>query len=357
MAGERIRRDILGAATRDIQRDCRGIAPAFFCKRPLAADRLTTTTHRAQGRSYRKRPLAADRLATTTHRAQGRSYRKRPLAADRLTTTTHRAQGRSYSKRPLAADRLTTTTHRAQGRSYRKRPLAADRLTTTTHRAQGRSYRKRPLAADRLAITTHRAQGRSYRKRPLAADRLATTTHRAQGRSYSNSRSVPTRQSRLKCHYQLMNNFSKPRSRALRKGRYSQKNGIYFVTSVTNQRIPWFQVPEFAQTICKNIEQPACMADAELLCWVVMPDHIHLLLQLSEAPLGRVINRLKSQTAIKLNRKIGRTGRFWSPGFHDHALRHEESIIGIARYIVANPLRARLVESVGDYPYWNSVYL
>jgi len=154
-----------------------------------------------------------------------------------------------------------------------------------------------------------------------------------------------------------VNYSSKPGSQALRKGRWSQGNGIYFITSVTDQRIPWFQEPEFAQVICRDIERPVCLADATVLCWVVMPDHIHLLLQLREVSLTRVISRLKSQTAIKLNREIGRSGRFWSPGFHDHALRHEENIKGIARYIVANPLRAGLVSSVGDYPYWNSVWL
>jgi len=88
-----------------------------------------------------------------------------------------------------------------------------------------------------------------------------------------------------------------------------------------------------------------------------MPDHVHLLLQLREAPLANVLNTLKSKSAIELNREIGREGRFWEPGFHDHALRKEEDLLGIARYIVANPLRAGLVRRLGDYPYWNAVWL
>ena len=39
-------------------------------------------------------------------------------------------------------------------------------------------------------------------------------------------------------------------------------------------------------------------------------------------------------------------------GYYDHALRKEENVQNIARYIVANPLRADLVKNVGDYPYW-----
>lgn len=44
-------------------------------------------------------------------------------------------------------------------------------------------------------------------------------------------------------------------------------------------------------------------------------------------------------------------------GIHDRGLRGEESLIEVARYIVANPLRAGLTDRIGDYPYWDSVWL
>jgi REP element-mobilizing transposase RayT len=47
----------------------------------------------------------------------------------------------------------------------------------------------------------------------------------------------------------------------------------------------------------------------------------------------------------------------WQEGYHDHALRQEEDIKQIARYIVANPLRAGLVQSVADYPLWDAIWL
>jgi REP element-mobilizing transposase RayT len=81
------------------------------------------------------------------------------------------------------------------------------------------------------------------------------------------------------------------------------------------------------------------------------------LLELGEAGLSVILKRFKARTAVLLNREIGREGRFWEPGFHDHALRREEDLLGVARYIVANPLRAGLVRRLGDYPYWNAVWL
>ena len=150
---------------------------------------------------------------------------------------------------------------------------------------------------------------------------------------------------------------STPGSKALRLGRYSQQNGIYFITTVTNQRIPWFQDFSFACIMCRSIENQRILSDAQNLCWVVMPDHIHLLLQIGETPLDKVVNQLKSYSARLLNREIGRSGRFWDHGFYDHALRKEESLVGVARYIVANPLRAGLVGRYGDYPFWDAVWV
>jgi len=148
-----------------------------------------------------------------------------------------------------------------------------------------------------------------------------------------------------------------PGRRALRRGRHSEAHRAYLVTTVTDQRIPWFQVFSFAALMCRNMVHAGCLCDARNLCWVVMPDHVHLLLYLGDIHLSTIVRRLKARSANLLNREIGRSGRFWEPGYHDHALREEEDLLTVARYIVANPLRAGLVRRIGDYPYWNAEWL
>ncbi len=143
----------------------------------------------------------------------------------------------------------------------------------------------------------------------------------------------------------------------LRKGRFSQPNGIYFITFVTAERIPWFTDDELAKTMCRTINHPAAIADASILCYVVMPDHVHFLIQLRHTSLEKIIQRLKSRSARLMNRHIGRSGAFWEVGFYDYGLRKEEDLLGIARYIVANPLRSGLVHKLGNYPYWNAKWL
>lgn len=96
---------------------------------------------------------------------------------------------------------------------------------------------------------------------------------------------------------------------------------------------------------------------ADSLAWVVMPDHIHWLLQLNSHSLSRIVQRVKSKSAIAINRAKGCSGPFWQSGFHDINVRTEDSLVGFARYIVANPVRAGLVKSVRDYPLWDAVWL
>jgi REP element-mobilizing transposase RayT len=47
----------------------------------------------------------------------------------------------------------------------------------------------------------------------------------------------------------------------------------------------------------------------------------------------------------------------WQPGYHDHAVRQDEDLRAMARYVVANPVRAGLVKDIGDYPHWDAVWL
>jgi REP element-mobilizing transposase RayT len=90
-----------------------------------------------------------------------------------------------------------------------------------------------------------------------------------------------------------------------------------------------------------------------------MPDHIHWLLVLGDkGPLKKLMRSFKSYTARVLNGYLQRTGtRLWQPGYHDHAVRREENVGKLARYIVSNPLRGGLVDEIGQYPLWDAVWL
>jgi REP element-mobilizing transposase RayT len=73
--------------------------------------------------------------------------------------------------------------------------------------------------------------------------------------------------------------------------------------------------------------------------------------------MSAAIKRFKACSARRVNEYLKRQGTLWQKSFYDHALRQDEDVRGIARYIVANRLRAGLVEHIGEYPLWDAIWL
>jgi REP element-mobilizing transposase RayT len=144
----------------------------------------------------------------------------------------------------------------------------------------------------------------------------------------------------------------------LRKGRYSEPGREYLVTIVTHLREQWFKDFYSTRLMVKEMQRLEREGSVTWLAWVVMPDHFHALLSLDgRVSLSEAMNKLKGRSARVINQLLDRTGPFWQSSFYDHALRREEDRLQPARYVVANPLRAGIVERLGDYPHWDSVWL
>lgn len=142
------------------------------------------------------------------------------------------------------------------------------------------------------------------------------------------------------------------------KGRFSQAHQIYHVTLCTDNRIAWFGDINCGRIVVRQMRRLHEERKLDSIAWVVMPDHLHWLFQLGETrSLSYVIKDLKGRAAIELNAHLKHKGAIWQRGFYDHGLRKEEDIKKIARYIVANPLRAGLVEQIADYPLWDAIWL
>jgi putative transposase len=138
----------------------------------------------------------------------------------------------------------------------------------------------------------------------------------------------------------------------LRKGRFSQHNQIYRITFTTKGRKCIFDDFAKARIVIKMLSQSDEQKNSSTLAFVVMPDHIHWLVQLiGRQTLAQLIKTVKSQVTIQIGYPI------WQAGYYDHAIRQDEDIQKIARYIVANPIRAGLVTKVADYPYWDAIWV
>jgi putative transposase len=143
-----------------------------------------------------------------------------------------------------------------------------------------------------------------------------------------------------------------PGYRRLRAGRRSISGQLYLLTTVTRERTPHFADPAFAQLATETISDTETWLPSRCLCWVLMPDHWHGLVELADESLSTAMQRIKGVTSRRLNRHRALEGPLWARGFHDHALRRDEIVEEVVHYILTNPLRAGLVQDLRDYPYW-----
>ncbi len=92
-----------------------------------------------------------------------------------------------------------------------------------------------------------------------------------------------------------------------------------------------------------------------LLAWVVMPNHIHALIEVWKTPLGKILKDLKSYTAKEANKILGREGAFWEDDYFDRYIRGEEHFRRVVRYIENNPVKAGLVLMAPEW-LWSSAH-
>jgi putative transposase len=102
-----------------------------------------------------------------------------------------------------------------------------------------------------------------------------------------------------------------------------------------------------------HLNVPACLAAVrdslfandgstyDLGDFVVMPNHVHLLLVPSSGSnLERLLKAIKGAAAWRCNQLLGRSGRFWQPDSYDHIVRSMEQLTQYQQYIAENPRKA-----------------
>jgi REP element-mobilizing transposase RayT len=91
--------------------------------------------------------------------------------------------------------------------------------------------------------------------------------------------------------------------------------------------------------------------------WVVMPNHVHLVLwPMPNHSLSKILQSLKRFTAREANKMLQRTGQeFWQPESYDHWIRNDEEHTRCCRYVVNNPVKARLCQTPEQWG-WSSAW-
>jgi putative transposase len=115
----------------------------------------------------------------------------------------------------------------------------------------------------------------------------------------------------------------------------------------------WLSDTRVARQVVEAIRVGESRKFYELSAWVVMPNHVHLLILPLKA-LPQITHWIKGRTARESNLLLGRASEpFWQHESYDHWVRNEKEFQRIAAYIEENPVSAGLAATPEDWP-WSS---
>jgi len=189
--------------------------------------------------------------------------------------------------------------------------------------------------------------------------------------------------------------------------KFNDNSYVHFTTTDTYKNRPYFRDQQFCRILLEELEFYSKKYSFTLMGYVIMPDHVHLLLwgdrkEKPELSISKIMQRIKGVTARRIIDLMVRNGleqmlqptpyvlhstprvlqstpirrqqmpspsqksakshkrnlrhRFWQPGFYDFNIYNEEKLLEKLNYIHHNPVRAGLVLSPGDYK-WSSYRL
>ena len=128
----------------------------------------------------------------------------------------------------------------------------------------------------------------------------------------------------------------------------------YLLTICTHDRQPWFKERSVVESTVSQFLRAADRCDFDLLAYCFMPDHVHALVGATTrtADLRHFVRIVKQQSGFAFKRTYRQT--LWQRSYHDRTVRSDEKLQEIAHYIISNPVRAGLVTTAADYPFWGS---
>jgi REP element-mobilizing transposase RayT len=123
------------------------------------------------------------------------------------------------------------------------------------------------------------------------------------------------------------------------------------------------------ETVARTLSEKIHAMDGQhfrVLAYCIMPNHVHLLIEsiiaeylkhrgkTAKSPITDALRLLKGNTGRSCNLLLQQSGAFWHHESYDHYARDEQELERIIKYILHNPVQAKLVE---DWKKWQFTYI
>lgn len=128
---------------------------------------------------------------------------------------------------------------------------------------------------------------------------------------------------------------------------------VYHVINRGNNRAPVFFNDDDYAAFLEAMGDLKRRRPFECYGYCLMPNHVHLLIRPLETPISRIMQSLLVSHTLRYHRCHHSAGHVWQGRFKSPVIQDDDHLLTVLRYIEANPLRAQMVASAGDYR-WSS---
>jgi putative transposase len=128
--------------------------------------------------------------------------------------------------------------------------------------------------------------------------------------------------------------------------RYQREGDDHFITFSCHNRNPYLNTPTARNTFTDSLEQTRKRYNFEILGYVVMPEHVHLVLsEPVDAPLSKALQSLELSVSKRLVQRP-----FWEPRYYDFNVFTHNKRVEKLKYMHRNPVTRGLVQNPEDWP-------
>lgn len=136
------------------------------------------------------------------------------------------------------------------------------------------------------------------------------------------------------------------------------KGALFHVTARGNNKQIIFQNERDFERYLQAVKKCKEQLPFYLYAFTLMPNHIHLLIEVINAPISNIMQKIQTAYTMYANRKYGTVGHVFQGRYFWLLVEKESHLLELIRYIHLNPVRAGFVKNPSEY-HWSShnVYL
>lgn len=138
-----------------------------------------------------------------------------------------------------------------------------------------------------------------------------------------------------------------------RKNRIIFEGAIYHIYQRGNNHQCIFKDPKHKEFLIKQIKEYNRIFDFQLLSYVIMDNHYHLLIKTNKSTISEIMFNIDNVLGKYLNRELNRTGHVFEGRYNSKLVDTHAYLIWLLRYIHRNPIRANICSNLDDYR-WSS---